>query len=135
MEALAGTLAYPVLEVGMRITALFGEIGLSMFLASILLCSAALCVDAQRTLAQSIVQLLVPFMAWCVMFALSQNSGLGNFVLELGALMASMIVACAVLKLVRKTIGRDSHWLIYSPHAVVFVLALILRSLMPLVGK
>lgn len=135
MEVLAGTLAYPVIEIAMRVVSAFGEIGLVAFLVLILVVSGALCVQPERALSTCIATLLAPFLGWFAMFVALGNSGVGNFIIELGALITVMLVACAIFRMILRIRGAWPSWAFYGPHFSLFLASIVLRLFMPLVGK
>jgi hypothetical protein len=80
--------------------------------------------------------LLTPFGFWFGALSLStSNAGVGNFILELGALLTVMVVFSAAYKIAFILGIKGGYRHILAPQLWLFLLVIATRLFMPLVEK
>ena len=139
MEKIVGYLAYPIFELSMYADQLGSGVGVTFAAAVITLACIFAVTDGLKITKPNIYStalLLAPFVMWFVWLSSPvSNAGVGNFVLELCALI-SLAISLSVIYGVCKHINSTKAFSKFlKPHLWLGFSVIVMRLFMPFVGK
>lgn len=138
MESIVEVLAYPTFEASIIADQIGSGLGVSLLALFIFVVSVLLCVDkskANKINCALVVCLFLPYVVWYLLLQIFDNSGVGNYILELCALITLTPVFCLVFKIGRLLNLKFFLSFFALPQIGLFITAILMRLFMPLIGK
>ncbi len=139
MEQLVGYIAYPVFQLSMFVGFISNNIGIALLAVAIpLLCIYSVLdgLKLNKKNLVAVVTFILPFIVWFAWISLPiENAGVGNFILELCALITLAVLISVIYKL-HSVIGLKKHInKCLLPQIWLSLAVVIFRIFMPFVGK